>query len=141
MPRLGRSVFTLIDPVIHSDLGEPRLFGQTDRGAKGTPARARPRSHRAPTRSHAPSELAIWRLVAGIDDFLRGHKCNDVCRLLGLPHNDKFEVVRESAREQSSVNTTLVTVVQTAHLQAPTWPDLTPASRLTDRARPNDPLI
>lgn len=51
--------FRLIDPVVHSvGLGEKGLFGDTDRGQRG------------------------------ISDFFASHRCNRVCKLLGLPCNE-----------------------------------------------------
>ena len=78
----SENTFLLSDPVIHSDLGVPRLFGATDRGAEGT------------------------------SDFLRSHRCNDVCRLLRLPENSEFVEENVGQLENSSVNTSFVSVVQ-----------------------------
>ena len=79
--------FKLIDPVIHSDLGVKNLFGATDRGAKG------------------------------IEDFLKSHKCNEVCRMMELTHNSKFVAENISSTERSSVNTSIITVRATDHLK------------------------
>ena len=81
--------FKLIDPVIHSDLGVKNLFGATDRGAKG------------------------------IEDFLKSHKCNEVCRMMELTHNKAAKFVAEniSSTERSSVNTSIITVRATDHLK------------------------
>ena len=78
-----QNTFLLSDPVIHSDLGQKNLFGATDMGSKG------------------------------IDAFLRSHKCNAVCKLLQLPENTKFVRENVGQLENSSVNTSLVSVVKT----------------------------
>ena len=72
--------------VIHSDLGTPHLFGATDLGR------------------------------SGIGAFLRSHKCNDVCRLLHLPENKDFVEENVGQLENSSVNTSFISVAQTKHL-------------------------
>lgn len=81
-----QNTFLLSDPVIHSDLGQAHLFGATDMGRRG------------------------------IDAFLRSHRCNDVCRLLKLPENTAFVEDNVGQLENSSVNTSLISVVQTNHL-------------------------
>ena len=81
------NTFLLSDPVIHSDLGVNHLFGLTDNGAKG------------------------------IDLFLRSHKCNDVCRMLKLPDNKDFVAENVGQLENSSVNTSFVSIVHTVHLR------------------------
>ena len=81
-----QNTFLLSDPVIHSELGRPHLFGATDMGQ------------------------------LGIDAFLRSHKCNDVCRLLKLPENSEFVRENVGQLETSSVNTVDVSVVKTNHL-------------------------
>ena len=81
------NTFLLSDPVMHSDLGEPHLFGATDNGAKG---------------------IAL---------FLRSHKCNDVCRMLRLEENTHFVEENVGQLENSSVNTSFISVVQTRHLR------------------------
>ena len=81
------NTFLLSDPVVHSDLGVTHLFGATDNGAKG------------------------------IDLFLRSHKCNEVCRMLKLPENTAFVAENVAQRERSSINSSLVSVVQTRHLK------------------------
>ena len=60
----GTCCYELTDPVIHRRGKRFRhwSFGRTDRGKKG------------------------------IQAFLRTHQCTDVCRLLGLPENDLFNV-------------------------------------------------
>ena len=72
--------------MIHSDLGTPHLFGATDLGRNGIAA------------------------------FLRSHKCNDVCRLLHLPENKDFVEENVGQLENSSVNTSFISVAQTKHL-------------------------
>ena len=72
--------------MIHSDLGERGLFGATDRGAKG------------------------------IAEFLASHRCNDVCKMLKLPNNDRFVRANVAQREQSSKNTSIVSLAITHHL-------------------------
>ena len=81
-----KNTFKFSDPVIHSDLGTKNLFGGTDGGRKG------------------------------IDAFMRGHKCNEVCRLLKLPHNDKFVEESIKGEEKSQQNTSLISVAATNHL-------------------------
>ena len=74
--------------MIHSDLGEKGRFGRTDRGAEG------------------------------IEDFLRTHKCNALCRQLGLPHKDKYDPnALVSADAESSRNTSQITLNPTNHMQ------------------------
>ena len=81
------NTFLLSDPAIHSDLGQECLFGPTDRGK------------------------------SGIDKFLESHKCNEVCRMLKLPTNKMFKCENVVQRDQSSVNTSLVSIVETKHLR------------------------
>ena len=82
---IAENTFLFSDPVIHSELGQRHLFGATDNGA------------------------------AGIAAFLRSHKCNDVCRLLHLPENRAFVEEYVGQLENSSVNTTFVSLVPTHH--------------------------
>lgn len=90
--------------MIHSDLSARKkaskaTFGRTDRGA------------------------------IGIDDFYITHKCNPLCKLLGLPRNPLYDPVKAGATAAggggapmgmstlaSSVDTSLSTVVKTNHL-------------------------
>ena len=83
----AENTFLLSDPVMHSDLGQAHLFGATDNGAKG------------------------------IELFLRSHRCNEVCRMFKLPENKAFVVENVGQLENSSVNTSFVSVVQTKHLR------------------------
>ena len=83
--------FDWVDPVVHSDLGNKGRFGRTDRGKEG------------------------------IRDFLRTHKCNALCRLLELQHNNEYDASAAKANgedsEASSRNTSQYTVNATDHLQ------------------------
>lgn len=82
-----QNTFLLIDPVIHSNTGTTHLFGRTDRGA------------------------------LGIDEFLQSHKCNDCCRLLQLPHNERFVRERVSAMQRTSARASQITVIKTNHIK------------------------
>ena len=85
------SRFNWVDPVIHSNLGKKGRFGRTDRGEPG------------------------------MKDFLRTHKCNALCRALGLPHNHQYEPQAASPSKEdsqaSSRNTSQYTINATDHLQ------------------------
>ena len=48
----------------------------------------------------------------GIAAFLRSHKCNAVCRLLHLPDNREFVEENVGQLENSSVNTSFISVAQ-----------------------------
>ena len=81
------NTFLLSDPCIHSDLGIDHLFGATDNGARG------------------------------IRLFLRSHKCNEVCKMLRLPENTDFVEENIGQLENSSVNTSFVSIAHTKHLR------------------------
>lgn len=85
--------FNWVDPVIHSNLGKKGRFGRTDRGAEG------------------------------IKDFYRTHKCNALCRALGLRHNFQYDPnVASSAKDDSqastSRNTNQYSINASDHLEA-----------------------
>ena len=83
----SRNKFRLTDPVVHSNEGEKAKFGRTDRGQHG------------------------------IVDFFKSHKCNGLCKCLGLPHNYEFdERARAALESNSSINTSQYSVVKTNHL-------------------------
>jgi len=59
-------------------------------------------------------------------------RCNDVCKMLMLPNNDRFVRPNICQREKSSLNTSLVSVAVTDHLLTLTLTlTLTPTATLT----------
>ena len=83
----SRRELTLNDPVIHSQVGEKNLFGLTDHGS------------------------------IGISTFLKRHKCNALCRALGIPDNFHFLEEKTAELQRSSRNTSGITVIKTHHLE------------------------
>jgi hypothetical protein len=86
-----RKTFVFIDPVIHSISSKKGKYGRTDRGQNG------------------------------VEDFLRTHKCSNVCRGLGLPYNTKYQGFIDPINEMmmsssSRQHTSDITVEKTNHL-------------------------
>lgn len=84
----GKNWFELNDPVIHSSMSDSKsLFGATDRGQPG------------------------------IDAFMKSHRCNEVCSMLGLEPNAMFEKDNFSYAETTTCRTSQISVVKTKHLK------------------------